>query len=131
MSAIESAQTHHRTNSSFTITTDITMYDTSILYPIVHDLSEAEEDPSSPQNVTWCSGGGCFDLRELLIPCDEPRLIWEESCANRQRSSSIDSTGSATEVSLEERSYVPPRPERFQDAYVLTRQVRHDMTYQV
>lgn len=99
------------------------MYDTSILYPIVHDLSETEVDPSSPQHVSWCAGGGCFDLRELLIPCDSPREICEAPC----HSNSIESA--ASEVSVEDPKYVPPsRPERFQDAYVLTRQVRNAET---
>lgn len=76
-------------------------------------------DPSSPQNQAWCGGGGCFDLQELLSPCaDEPRDIWETNCRGRS-----DSSESVASEASEEHSYVLPRPERFQDAYVLTRQV--------
>ena len=68
----------------------------------------------------------CFDLRELLIPCEEPRDLCVAHCDSsaRRRRSRTNSMESVASIASKELSYVPPRPERFQDAYVLTRQVR-------
>jgi hypothetical protein len=107
-----------------------TAFDTSSLYPIVHDLTEAEYSPS-----TFCAGGMCFSLQDLLIPSEEPRpfvshvpapsppaLIRRSSSSS---SNSLDSVGShSSEEKDESICDVPPRPARFHDAYVLTRQVR-------
>lgn len=100
------------------------MYDPCSLYPTVHDL---DEDSSSPQNVAWCNG--FFDLQSLLIPSESYEashpsrsICADPACTDSPRNSinRVDSTSSELFV---EQSFAPVMPERFQDAYVLTRQV--------
>lgn len=59
-------------------------------------------------------------MRDLLEPSEGPRALCMAPC--RGRTDSVESV--ASEAASVERSYAPPKPERFQDAYVLTRQVR-------
>lgn len=108
-----------------------TGYDTSSLYPIVHDLTEAEYSPS-----TFCAGGMCFSLQDLLIPSEEPRplvshvpssppALIRRSSSSSSCCNSLDSLRShSSEEKDESTCDVPARPARFHDAYVLTRQVR-------
>lgn len=102
------------------------MYDPCSLYPIVHDL---EDGPSSPQNASWCNGGW-FDLQSLFVPSedepsdDAPRSICADPACTDSPRNRVDSVDSAASDSFVEHSYAPVIPERFQDAYVLTRQVR-------
>lgn len=105
------------------------MYDTSSLYPIVHDLTEAEYSPS-----TFCAGDMCFSLQDFLIPSEAPHPLVShvpQSPPARRRLSSSSSSNSldsveshASEEEDESICDAPPRPACFHDAYVLTRQVR-------
>lgn len=113
------------------------MYDTSSLYPIVHDLTEAEDSPcSSPLpfcGVGPCGGMVCFSLNELVVASDNPLpLVPLDSLTIGRRESTNDSDYNSIESHATEQPAehptdpvsAPPPPARFQDAYVLTRQVR-------
>ena len=113
------------------------VYDTNSLYPIVHDLTDAEYDSSASFSMgCGCAEGLCFSLQDLLVPSEEPRALVTPPAApvtpRRKRSlqlqmaspgGSVDSC-SASDASVE--SVYKLRTTRFQDAYVLTRQVRQD-----
>jgi hypothetical protein len=105
------------------------MYDTSSLYPIVHDLTEAEYSPSpSP----FCAGGPfegmiCFSLNDLMVPSEEPRPLVPLNSPTRRESPNHSDDNSVAFHATEQPAEpvcAPPPPARFQDAYVLTRQVR-------
>jgi serine/threonine protein kinase len=99
------------------------MYDPCSLYPKVHDL---DEDPSSPRHVAWCS---FFDLQSLLIPSESNEashpsssICADPACTDSPRNV-VDRVDSTASELFAEHKYAPVMPERFQDAYVLTRQI--------